>query len=280
MLAARRARPFRALGWAAVVVFIVLAGSVSKPYYFAPALTILFPAAGAAIEAWTPGRAAGAVRLVIMLLAASTLAAAPLAKPILSEDAYVRYAAALGIAPASDEKHRLGRLPQFFADMHGWRALAETVAGVAAHLPPEERTQACVYANNYGEAAAIDFYRAEFSLPPAISGHNNYWLWGPGACSGTVLIIIGGNREQHERWFRTVEQRALSSGAPTACPQRTTSRSGWGAERGCPPRDLAGDEALRLSAGTPAQIVPSASRRPRPGPRIGRRYSSSGSPYP
>jgi hypothetical protein len=28
-------------------------------------------------------------------------------------------------------------------------------------------------------------------LPPVISGHNNYSLWGPGTCSGKVLILVG-----------------------------------------------------------------------------------------
>ena len=28
-------------------------------------------------------------------------------------------------------------------------------------------------------------------LPPAISGHNNYYLWGPRGHDGSVLIIIG-----------------------------------------------------------------------------------------
>ena len=28
-------------------------------------------------------------------------------------------------------------------------------------------------------------------LPPIISGHNNYYLWGPGTCTGQVLIGVG-----------------------------------------------------------------------------------------
>lgn len=28
-------------------------------------------------------------------------------------------------------------------------------------------------------------------LPPVISGHNNYYLWGPGSCDGSVLIAVG-----------------------------------------------------------------------------------------
>lgn len=205
LLAARGARPFRPLGWAALAVLAVFAASVSKPYYFAPALTLLFAAAGVALETWTEGRFARPARAVALVAAASIAVAAPLAKPLLTEDGYVRYAAALGLRPSSDEKHRLGRLPQFFADMHGWRNLADAVARVAAALPPEDRAKACVYGNNYGEAGAIDFFRAELGLPPAISGHNSYWLWGPGSCTGAVVLIIGGRAGDHARDFATVE---------------------------------------------------------------------------
>jgi len=205
LLAAPRARPFRPLGWAILIVLAVFATSISKPYYFSPALTGLFAAAGVSMEGWTERRFTRPARVATIVLVALTLAAAPLAKPLLGEEAYVRYAAALGIAPSADERHRLGPLPQVFADMHGWRELAEAVAKVAAALPPDERARVCVYGGNYGEAGAIDFFRSDLDLPPAISGHNSYWLWGPGSCRGDVLLIIGGRPESHRAYFSDVE---------------------------------------------------------------------------
>ena len=205
LIAARRARAFRPLGWASLAVLVVLAASVSKPYYLAPAFTLLFAAAGVALETWTSGRFARPVRAAALVAAASILVGAPLAKPLLSEDGYVRYAAALHVRPGTDENHRLGRLPQFFADMHGWRELAETVAAVHAALPAEDRGRACVYGQNYGEAAAIDAFGPAMGLPPAISQHNSYWLWGPGSCTGAVVVIIGGDREDHIEHFESVE---------------------------------------------------------------------------
>ena len=205
LLAASKARAFRPLGWAALTVLVVLAASVSKPYYFAPALTLLFPAAGVVLETWTSGRFARPLRAVALLAAASILFAAPLVKPLLSEDAYVRYAAALGVRPGTDENHRIGRLPQFFADMHGWRELAEAVAAVNAALPAEDRARACVYGRNYGEAAAIEYFGPALGLPPAISQHNSYWIWGPGSCTGAVVLIIGGELADHVDDFASVE---------------------------------------------------------------------------
>jgi hypothetical protein len=48
-----------------------------------------------------------------------------------------------------------------------------------------------VVTSNYGEAAALQQLSSPGRLPPVISGHNNYYLWGPGKCTGTVLITVG-----------------------------------------------------------------------------------------
>ena len=49
----------------------------------------------------------------------------------------------------------------------------------------------CVLTGNYGEAGALQLLSAPGGRPPGISGHNNYYLWGPGPCAGEVLIVVG-----------------------------------------------------------------------------------------
>jgi hypothetical protein len=89
--------------------------------------------------------------------------------------------------------------------MHGWKELAAAVAAVNAALPPEDRAKACVYGQNYGEAGAVDYFGPALGLPAAISQHNSYWMWGPGSCTGAVVLIIGGDRADHLRHFASVE---------------------------------------------------------------------------
>lgn len=91
------------------------------------------------------------------------------------------------------EYHRTAALPEDWADMHGWPELAATVGAIYRSLPPDQRAQAVIVASNYGEAAAIDFFGSRYSLPPALSGHNNYWLWGPHGYSGNVVIDVNGD---------------------------------------------------------------------------------------
>jgi hypothetical protein len=201
-----RWKSWRTLGAAFAAVLLLLAFTRSKPYYAAPAFALVFAAGGAVLEALGTARPAVLARAAVFLLAlAGGALVAPLAKPLLPADEYVLYAAHLGIEPSSAERQQLGRLPQHFADMFGWRELAETVARVHRTLPEADRAAARVFGQNYGEAGAIDFFGPELGLPAALSAHNSYFLWGPGDWTGEVLIVIDDERERLLELFEEVE---------------------------------------------------------------------------
>ena len=86
--------------------------------------------------------------------------------------------------------------------------MTATVARAYDSLPPNERADAAIFAFNYGEAGAIDFFGPRYGLPKAISGHMSYFLWGPRNYSGKVVIAIGGNEQRYRRLFGSVEQTA------------------------------------------------------------------------
>ncbi len=127
--------------------------------------------------------------------------AAPLTLPILPIETFVRYQQAVGLAPSAGEHQSLGVLPQYYADMFGWREMAEKVAAVYAALPPQDRARAVFYGENYGEAAAIDVFGRRLGLPPAIGGHNSYYLWGPRGHDGSVMIVVGGSTKHYDEVF-------------------------------------------------------------------------------
>jgi hypothetical protein len=64
---------------------------------------------------------------------------------------------------------------------------------------------ACIFGQNYGEAGAMEYFGPGLELPPALSAHNSYWLWGPGDCTGEVLVVLGDRRERLEELFEAVE---------------------------------------------------------------------------
>jgi hypothetical protein len=207
LLARERCRPFRPIGWAYLAVLAVMLASNAKPYYLAPSYTVLFAAGAVGFEAVRRSTAGPAIRaLMVLLVAASGAVSLPFAKPVLSTDAFLRYSAALGMGPRSEERQELGRLPQQYADMHGWQELALNLAKVYNALPPADRVRACILVRNYGEAGAVDVLGAPLGLPRAISGHNSYYLWGPRGCTGEVVIALGGERKGYEELFASVEQ--------------------------------------------------------------------------
>jgi len=102
---ARAARPWRALGWCFLVVVATLALGGGKPYYLAAGYVLPFAAGAVALERWTAGRGRRVRAPVAALLLVVSLALSPFGRPVLPEDAFVRYAAALGIEPGTDERH-------------------------------------------------------------------------------------------------------------------------------------------------------------------------------
>ena len=184
---------------------LVFLAQRSKPYYVMPAYPVLIVAGAVLIERWRPWTHAGG-RVAILALVTLALPLVPLTLPVLSPDRLQAYLATLGIEVASGERHAQGALPQHYADMFGWDTLADDVARVVATLSAEERAGARIYAQNYGEAGALEYYGPSRGLPPVISGHNAYWHWGPGPDTGGVLIIVGGDPADHRRVFTDVRE--------------------------------------------------------------------------
>jgi len=193
----------RVLGIALVfVVLVLIANRTSRTSYLAPAFPALFAAGGVLWEQWLTYRLRRGVVITIVIAGAVS---APLAVPLLPTDAYVRYSRALGIAPATEEKQQLARLPQFFADREGWDRFAAQIDAAWVRLTPAERRTAAVVTGNYGEAGAIELLGRAPGIR-AVSGHNNYWLWGPGGATGDVLIVLSPTSEALRDRFAAVER--------------------------------------------------------------------------
>ncbi len=214
-LLSRRAGAARFLGAGAILYVALLVAAKGKPYYAAPVFPILFAAGGAAWD----GVRSRVVRVALpAALVLSGVALAPLLVPLLPEATLVRYQAALGQRAPDLERARLGPLPQLLADQHGLAELATAVAAAWRSLPPEERRTAGIFAQNYGEAAAIDVLAAGQGLPPATSGHNTYWLWGPPRGADPLLVVGGPDEDCGKGAYRTRAIAARPADDPWAMP--------------------------------------------------------------
>ena len=201
-------KPFRALGWAWVFTTAVIVFLSPRVYYLFPAFPLLFAGGSVIWERWLVGRPSWQRLVWPALLVVTGAILAPLAIPVLPPETYIRYTKALHLAPPAIETHRLGPLPQIFADQFGWEEMAATVAGVYNSLPPEVRPKTAIFGQNYGQAAAIDLFGPKYGLPPAISGHQSYFLWGPRGYTGESVIVMAGRRQDLEQRFAEVRKVA------------------------------------------------------------------------
>lgn len=198
-----------------LAVFAVLASTGrSRASYLAPAYIPLFALGGLALERlWTARRWLRWVPVAVGVAVLGTgLLLVPFALPILPVERFVAYQRAAGMEPGTEERLEVGELPQHYADMFGWQEMARAVAEAWRALPEEDRARCAVFAQNYGEAGAIDFFGRRLGLPPALCGHNSYWHWGTHGFDGSVVLAIGGDPEQMAREFESVEQVGVIPG--------------------------------------------------------------------
>ncbi|MGH9735652.1 MAG: glycosyltransferase family 39 protein [Candidatus Acidiferrales bacterium] len=199
---ARDERRFRFLGWAYLLVLAIFIVGHGKSYYPLPVYPMLFAAGAVAWERVTSISRRRQRKTLVPILLISGLIMLPWAVPILPVNAFLKYE---NFFPrffrVQTERDVTGRLPQLYADMLGWQNLADSVARVYHGLPATEQGSCAIFAGNYGEAGAIDYYGPKLGLPAAISGHNSYYDWGPRNYSGSCVILVGERSDIYSRYF-------------------------------------------------------------------------------
>ena len=209
LIAGTRVRAYRALGISAILLFVILVLLRGKDYYFGPIFPMLMAAGAIAVEHAAERPLVTWLRPVSLAgVVLSGIVFAPLVLPVLGVDRFIAYTAALGLGHAKTENHRMGRLPQFYADMHGWEEMVSAVAQAWGTLSEDEKSRAAIFTDNYGEAGAVDFFGPKYGLPKAISGHQNYFLWGPRGYTGDVMVTVGVDEEDLRKYFASVEEAA------------------------------------------------------------------------
>lgn len=203
----------RILSWIYIVVLALMIAQKGKTYYAAPALSLILIPGAVAVEqglargSWTPARRAAGVMVCVYVIVGIAIMT-PFAIPILPTETYIRYAEWLGIHPSTGERKAVGKLPQFFADRHGWPEMVETIARAYDSLPPEDKAECVIFTGMYGQAGAINLLGKPYGLPRAISAHNSYYLWGPGEKRGNVVIAYGVNQKNLEAQFEEIQEAA------------------------------------------------------------------------
>jgi hypothetical protein len=196
------------LGWTFCIILLVMLVLHGRIYYMAPAYPMLFAAGAVAFQSWVEAHSWDWLKptYVAGLLVTGAIFAPAAYFPILPVDQYIAYSKFLHLAPPKIENHVQGPLPQLYADQFGWKEMAQVVADAYFELPPSERERCAIFGQNYGQAGAIDFFGAKMGLPPALSGHQNYYYWGPRGYTGECMMVMGDRYEVLAEKFDSVER--------------------------------------------------------------------------
>jgi hypothetical protein len=197
LLRSPRLRRYRWLAVAYLAHLVILVASGGKPYYSAAFLLVLIAVGVPPIldlvtrSRWWAVPIGGLLAVHVVMTAVITL---PLTSPASELTAF-----------ANDVNPDVG-------ETIGWDRFADTVARVAAEVPPRERSTSIVLTRNYGQAGALDRARDEFTdLLPVYSGHNGYGDWGPPRETVTTVVLVGWTSASDgdlARWFRECTPKA------------------------------------------------------------------------
>jgi 4-amino-4-deoxy-L-arabinose transferase-like glycosyltransferase len=218
LLFSSRLKPYRVLGWSYLVCYTVFFALHGKNYYLAPIYPMLLAAGAVMIEsALERPRLAWMKAAIVMLLLAGGAYFAPVVVPVLSPERFIAYMKILPMKlPVMEHSHARAVLPQWYSDQFGWNEIVAETAVAWNRLSPDERRDCGIFAQDYGQAGAIDFLGRSYGLPPALSGHQTYFLWGPRGYTGQCMIVLDDKRERLEQLWDKVEYVGASADNPYA----------------------------------------------------------------
>ncbi|WP_165768348.1 glycosyltransferase family 39 protein [Hymenobacter amundsenii] len=206
-------RPYRAVGLVYVGALLLLTLLHGKDYYALAYYPILLAAGAAWWEQWLSSRPrlGRVLRPVLLVLpVALSIRILPLLftiEPPTSMLALGQRYQKLGVLRWEDGRDH--PLPQDYADMLGWRELADKTRAAYEALPAAARARTLILTANYGQAGAINYYNRHRTLPLANSFNGSYLFWQPAPPAGGwehILFVDDAPKADLAHHFRSLRR--------------------------------------------------------------------------
>ncbi|MDB5132259.1 MAG: hypothetical protein JWR02_2008 [Mucilaginibacter sp.] len=203
LLFSSRLHKFQFVAIAFVLIFTFLLLMNGKSYYLFGAFPMLFAAGGFGFERWLKTSGYTLRSLVIALFTVPNLLLFPAVLPFLSLEQTVAFFRfddenlhLLRFA-TTWEDHKVHKTTQDYGDMLGWNEMTALVDKAWRSLTLEQQKHTQIFADNYGEAGAINHLGKKYNLPATISLNSSFTLWAPDNLDGQYIIYVddqgGGN---------------------------------------------------------------------------------------
>ncbi len=204
----REQRQFRIFGLAFIFTLLMILLLRGKFYYTIAAYTILVVFGSIAWERWSQHSRGILAYVVLLFILVSGLSVLPFSLPVLTPDRMVRYdqkQIKRGLEVMLKwEDGQVHDLPQDYADMVGWDELGYKVWAFYETLEDSVRAKTLIYAENYGMAGAVTYFRPDQSYPGVYSFNDAFMEWVPRYPDLTHLIYIGFS-ERLPRYFKELK---------------------------------------------------------------------------
>jgi len=189
-------RKFQFIAFAFVLIFAFFLIMNGKNYYLFGAYPMLFAAGAVAFERWLAVRGLKIKLAVLAFFAVPNFFILPIALPILSLKQTIAVVQAeqkkfpfLNFVVLWDD-HQVHPITQNYGDMLGWEELTAKVARAWQSLTPDQQKHTQIYADNYGEASALNHFGKLYHLPTVISLDSSFALWAPANLDGHYIIYV------------------------------------------------------------------------------------------
>jgi hypothetical protein len=195
LLFLKRERKFQFIALSYVFAMIFLMLGKGKAYYALGAYPMLFAAGGYMMEKYFTGRLVWLSYAFMVNALVIGILILPLSLPVLpieKMEGYCKLASKyIGDWPTRWEDGKNHRIPQDYADQTGWKQLAGLVVSAYNTLDTNEQKHCLIYARDYGQTGAIQYYGKQHGLPDPVSFSDAFLFWAPDSVDNICMIAIG-----------------------------------------------------------------------------------------
>jgi hypothetical protein len=195
---------YRIFGWAYLFVILLLLYFQGKNYYSLGVYPVLLAFGAIHLERFAARHSSAWKFIFIMIPFALGIILVPLYLPVFKPEKLAAYYKAKHIEKTGFlkwEDLQNHPLPQDFGDMLGWKEMTEKTAKAYSSLSNEEKTRTFIFADNYGEAGAINYYGKKYNLPAVYSDNASFLYWLPDSLHIENIILVTDDKEEMQHDF-------------------------------------------------------------------------------